>query len=100
MTRVKSPFPSDTEAEILGLLVGKEMYGLEMVKASDRLSRGGIYVTLNRMEDKGLVRSRVPDETGPTAGRRIYYVTGHGQRAYAAWQSAQAAWAGSGAQHV
>ena len=81
--------PSPTEIAVLELLVGKEMYGLEMVKASDRLTRGGIYVTLNRMEDKGLVSSHVANESGPTAGRRIYRVTGHGQRAYAAWQQAQ-----------
>lgn len=82
--------PSPTEIAVLELLVGKEMYGLEMVKTSDRLTRGGIYVTLNRMEDKGLVSSRVIDENGPTAGRRIYSITSHGQRAYAAWQQAQA----------
>ena len=83
--------PSPTEVAVLELLVGKEMYGLEMVKASGRLTRGGIYVTLNRMEEKGLVSSRVKDDSGPTAGRRIYSVTSHGQRAYAAWQQAQAA---------
>lgn len=82
--------PSPTEVAILELLVGKEMYGLEMVKSSDRLKRGTVYVTLDRMEDKGLVKSRIADESGPTAGRRIYSITGHGQRAYAAWQQAQA----------
>lgn len=83
--------PSPTEVAVLELLVGKEMYGLEMVKASDRLTRGGIYVTLNRMEEKGFISSKVKDESGPAAGRRIYNVTGHGQRAYAAWQNAQSA---------
>ena len=81
--------PSPTEVAVLELLAGKEMYGLEMVKASDRLTRGSIYVILNRMEDKGLVSSRVADESGPTAGRRIYSITGLGQRAYAAWQQVQ-----------
>ena len=83
--------PSPTEIAVLELLSGKEMYGLEMVKASDRLTRGSIYVILNRMEDKGLVSSRVADVSGPLAGRRIYSITGLGQRAYAAWQHAQAA---------
>ena len=83
--------PSPTEVAVLKLLSGKEMYGLEMVKASDRLTRGSIYVILNRMEDKGLVSSKVADVSGPLAGRRIYSITGLGQRAYAAWQQAQAA---------
>ncbi len=77
--------PSPTEIAVLELLAAKEMYGLEMVKASERLCRGSIYVILNRMEDKGLVLSRVVG----AAGRRIYSITGQGQRAYAAWQQAQ-----------
>jgi DNA-binding PadR family transcriptional regulator len=94
--------PSDVEAEILGLLVAKKRYGLEMVKASEILKRGTVYVYLSRMEDKGLVRSEVADETGPLAGRRVYEVTGEGQRAYEAWRQAQAvlndaAWAGGAA---
>jgi DNA-binding PadR family transcriptional regulator len=84
--------PSPTEVAVLELLAGKEMYGLQMVKASDRLTRGSIYVILNRMEDKGLVTSRVAETTGPNAGRRVYSITGLGQRAYAAWQQAQAAY--------
>lgn len=83
--------PSPTEVAILELLSGKDMYGLEMVKASERLTRASIYVILNRMEDKGLVSSRVEETSGPTAGRRIYAITGLGQRAYAAWQQAQIA---------
>ena len=83
--------PSPTEVAILQLLSGKEMYGLEMVKASERLTRGSIYVILNRMEDKGLVTSRVSEASGPRAGRRIYAITGLGQRAHAAWQQAQIA---------
>jgi DNA-binding PadR family transcriptional regulator len=67
-----------SERVILGLLVGGgPAYGLELVKASrGRLTRGGIYVTLGRMEQKGLVRS-APAE----AGRRVYRVTALGERA-------------------
>ena len=83
--------PSPTEVAVLELLSGKKMYGLEMVKSSDRLTRGSIYVILNRMEDKGLILSEVADDSGPLGGRRIYNITGLGQRAYAAWQQAQAA---------
>lgn len=85
--------PTGTEMAVLELLVGKEMHGAEMLKASGRLSRAAIYVILNRMEEKGFISSRVKDESGPLAGRRIYCVTGHGQRAYGAWQHAQAAFA-------
>lgn len=81
--------PSATEMVVLELLSGKEMYGLEMVNASDRLKRGTVYVTLDRMEEKGLVRSRVVEEKGRLAGRRVYSITGFGQAAYAAWIQAQ-----------
>ncbi len=52
-------------------------YGLELVAASrGKLKRGGIYVTLGRMEDKGLVTSKVADD-----GRRRYMPTALGERA-------------------
>jgi DNA-binding PadR family transcriptional regulator len=52
-------------------------YGLELVDASGgRLKRGGIYVTLGRMEEKGLVKS-TPSE----GGRRLYKATALGERA-------------------
>lgn len=66
-----------SENVILELLAGRESYGLELVAASEgRLTRGGIYVTLGRMETKGLVTS----ETGD-GGRRLYRVTALGERA-------------------
>jgi DNA-binding PadR family transcriptional regulator len=70
-----------SERIILKLLLAQgPAYGLELVKASrGRLTRGGIYVTLGRMEDKGLVRS-APGEHG----RRIYKLTALGDRALAA----------------
>ena len=53
-------------------------YGLELVQASrGRLKRGGIYVTLGRMEEKGLVAS----STGGRDGRRRYGPTALGERA-------------------
>ncbi len=66
--------------EILRLLSDTgEMYGLDMVKASEHLKRGSIYVHLNRMEDEGLVSSRVVTTEGPLAGRRIYSITNNGR---------------------
>ena len=69
---------ADSERVILSLLVARgPAYGLELVKASrGRLTRGGIYVTLGRMEEKGLVRSAAAD-----AGRRRYRPTALGERA-------------------
>jgi DNA-binding PadR family transcriptional regulator len=52
-------------------------YGLNLVHASNgALKRGGIYVTLGRMEDKGLVTSAAGGD-----GRRLYRPTALGERA-------------------
>lgn len=69
---------ASSERTILELLAGREVsYGLELVAASrGKLTRGGIYVTLGRMEQKGLVASAPAD-----AGRRLYRMTGLGERA-------------------
>ena len=88
--------PSGKELAVLELLVAKrEMYGLEMVKASPKLRRGTVYVLLNRMEDKGYIKSRAIKEEGASGmPKRLYRVTGLGQKAYAAWQQAQASFSG------
>jgi DNA-binding PadR family transcriptional regulator len=67
-----------SERTILELLsAGEAQYGLELVAASSgRLTRGGIYVTLGRMEEKGLVTS-----APASGGRRLYRATGLGERA-------------------
>ena len=72
-----------SESLILNLLSARgECYGLELVDASrGKLKRGGIYVTLGRMEDKGLVRS-----TAGESGRRLYRATALGERALLAAQ--------------
>jgi DNA-binding PadR family transcriptional regulator len=86
------PTLSAKESLILELLVGaREMYGLELVTASDgALKRGTIYVTLGRMEDKGYVSSRL-EAAPPAAGglpRRIYSPTPLGRAVIAAWTMA------------
>ena len=70
-----------SEAAILALLVAQSpRYGLELVHSSNgQLTRGGIYVTLGRMEKKGLVTSEAAD-----GGRRLYTITGLGARAHVA----------------
>jgi DNA-binding PadR family transcriptional regulator len=64
------------------------MYGLQLVEESDgALKRGTVYVTLGRMETKGLVESQ--QEPLPPGGiglpRRIYRPTALGERMLRAW---------------
>lgn len=67
-----------SEHLILNVLAARgPCYGLELVHASrGRLKRGGIYVTLGRMEEKGLVTS-----SNGESGRRRYRPTALGERA-------------------
>jgi PadR family transcriptional regulator PadR len=88
VSRQPSPLPPK-EALILELLVdARELYGLELVARSRRrLKRGTVYVTLGRMEQKGLITSRL-EAPPPSAGgmpRRIYQATPAGRRVLAAW---------------
>lgn len=98
MTLLEKLFSEDSE---LPTLTAKEaiimqlisangaMYGLEMVAQSGKLKRGTVYVTLNRLEDKGYIESKLKEpeagEHGPA--RRVYSLTGHGARTLAAWES-------------
>lgn len=92
---MKIPSLSPVEFEILGLLRSREMYGLEMVKESTKLKRGTIYVTLDRMTDKGFVKSRLAERASHESGlpRRIYGITALGQRTLAANEAAAASFA-------
>lgn len=75
---------TDLEMEILRLLTtGKRLYGLEMVKESDKLKRGTIYVYLGRMEEKEWIKSEAEKEASiPGLPRRRYWITGKGQRVF------------------
>jgi DNA-binding PadR family transcriptional regulator len=93
-TRERLPRLSAKEEIILELLMpGSEKYGLQLMReAHGELKRGTIYVTLHRMEEKGLVDSR-PEEKAPDASgipRRLYRINGFGQRVLNAHQSARA----------
>lgn len=68
------------------LQVGDEAYGIPVRDAIHRLAGrdltfGTIYKTLNRMEEKGLVRSRVGRDSPVRGGRRTrcYVVTAAGR---------------------
>jgi PadR family transcriptional regulator PadR len=86
------PTLSRKESLILELLVRhKELYGLQLVAESRRrLKRGTVYVTLQRMEEKGYVASRLEDAPPEAGGlpRRIYQPTAVGRRVLGAWTSA------------
>jgi PadR family transcriptional regulator, regulatory protein PadR len=93
------PSLSETEAQILSLLIGRsnDMYGLQLVRESGgSLKRGTIYVTLGRMEEKGFVSSREEREDGTDLPRRFYRVTGLGRRVLSAREAAAAVLAPGG----
>lgn len=94
MTRL--PRLSPIETLILEMLIEHaEMYGLAMVEASNgELKRGTVYVTLDRMEDRGLLESFEADGKGRGPARRMYRPTGLGMRTLAAWEAAGAVFAG------
>lgn len=67
----------------------REMYGLELLKFSNGgIKRGTIYTTLQRMQEKGFVASRQEEKPDDVSGipRRLYEITGSGQRALQAYE--------------
>jgi DNA-binding PadR family transcriptional regulator len=89
----KLPSLSHKEAVVLRLLIKsrRELFGLEMVESSEgELKRGTIYVTLQRMQEKGFIESRQEERVAPEIGipLRLYKVTGLGERVFAAYQAA------------
>jgi DNA-binding PadR family transcriptional regulator len=76
------------EALVLDLLTARApTYGLDLVVASKgRLKRGSVYVTLGRMEQKGLIASEVDVRPGEGPARRLYRPTALGMRALVATQ--------------
>jgi DNA-binding PadR family transcriptional regulator len=81
------------ERLILERLVGVgPAFGQQLVdESSGALKRGTVYVTLSRMEAKGLITSEQEAQMSGAIGlpRRIYRVTGLGQRLLAAWATFQ-----------
>jgi PadR family transcriptional regulator PadR len=75
---------SPQEEIMLMLLVGRELYGLQLTKAIEeasegklRMTFGSLYPMLHRLEEKGFVSSRWGDEKPEerSGARRRYYVT-------------------------
>lgn len=77
------------ERLILELLASEgPMYGLQLVEHSGgALKRGTVYVTLGRMEAKGLVESQQESLPPGAIGlpRRVYRPSALGQRMLRAW---------------
>ena len=70
------------------LLASGPSFGLRLVELSEgALKRGTVYVTLGRMEAKGLVASeQEPGHPGAIGlPRRVYRLTGLGERVLQAW---------------
>lgn len=73
------------ELKILSALVGKEKYGLQILKKVNGNRKKGIllgslYNSLASLEKKGLVESWLSDEDSGGGQRRYFKVTGAGQR--------------------
>jgi len=86
---------SPKEQVILGLLMRigrKGSYGLQLVQQSaGELRPGTIYVTLERMQEKGLVESKQGEKAAGMSGiaRRISNATWYGIRVFQAWEKLQ-----------
>jgi len=90
--RPTSPGPLAPKEElILDLLIAAgPMYGLALVeRAAGALKRGTVYVTLGRMEAKGLVESEQEPASPGAIGlpRRIYRPTALGTKMLSAWNA-------------
>lgn len=83
----KAPYLGEFEQQLLLVILrlGDEAYGPEIGRelerrAGRRVSRGALYTTLDRLEDKGLVRWRTVPGTEARDGlpRRLYAATAAG----------------------
>lgn len=81
------------EVTILTILSQGERYGREIreeyeARTGEPLPLGSLYVTLDRMEEKGYLRSRMGESTHSRGGnrRKYYRVAADGHRALDAWE--------------
>lgn len=85
---------SQVQETILSALRFRPRYGLEILYAIEasggkRVGFSSLYPNLKKLEQRGLVISRWPEdpsETGSTARRRYYQITGQGVKALDARQ--------------
>ncbi|MCB1023526.1 MAG: helix-turn-helix transcriptional regulator [Acidobacteria bacterium] len=92
MANNEFPGLSSKEFLVMEMLLNEgEMYGLKMVESSQgELKKGTVYVTLGRMEDKGLVTSKEESRGDSEKGiaRRLYSHTDYGTRIFKAQELA------------
>jgi PadR family transcriptional regulator, regulatory protein PadR len=84
---------SPLEDEVLSVLLGRELYGLQICRAFEeasdgrrRISAGTLYPILARLEKKGLVTSRMatrPTDSKGGAKRKYFQITRRGSLALA-----------------
>jgi len=86
----KPPYLGEFEQQVLLVIVrlGAEAFGPEIARelearAGRRVSRGALYTTFDRLEDKGLIRWRTVPGTEARDGlpRRVYSATAAGSAA-------------------
>ena len=84
---------SAIEADILTVLLARELYGLDILNRLNPgrpipLSFGSLYPALNRLEKKGFIEWRWGDEQEGSGGarRKYYKVTGLGETTLNQWQ--------------
>ena len=74
----KVPLPNQREGIILSILVLGEKYGREIrndyeTRTKHEMPLGSLYVTLDRMEGKGFISSRLSDTESIRGGNRRKY---------------------------
>ena len=100
----KPPYLGEFEQQLLLVILrlGDDAFGPDVAReletrAGRRVSRGALYTTLDRLEDKGLVRWRTVPGTEARDGlpRRVYSVTAAGMAAVkAAREIVRRLWSG------
>jgi DNA-binding PadR family transcriptional regulator len=78
--KLATSYPSQLEECILIALVGQERYGLEIIEILDQNSKGRLvpsigtlYPTLQRLEQKNCLTSRMEATAGKGRARRKYF---------------------------
>ena len=80
--------PNHREMVILSLLLHGELYGRDIrnryeQRTKEEIPLGSLYVTLDRMEDKGFIKARLGESSHRRGGnrRKYYKLTGAGSTA-------------------
>lgn len=88
--------PNDREAAIMEVLIRGELYGREIRNGYERrtdaeMPLGSLYVTLDRMEAKGFLASRMGESSSERGGnrRKYYKLTGSGISGLNLWRQLQ-----------